>query len=107
MNGSQILGLLGTGLVAVAYVPQIKHLIKEHCSAGISVEAYSLWFAASALFLTHAMMIRDLVFIFVQVLNLVAISIVVIFATKYKEQLCLIHLEAHLNQLHQKDEPRP
>ena len=106
MNGSQILGFLGTALVAVAYIPQIKHLMKEHCSAGISVKAYSLWFAGSALFLTHAMMIRDLVFIFVQVLNLVAISIIVIYAKKYEEQLCLTHLEAHLKQLHQ-DEPRP
>ena len=100
MNGSQILGFLGTGLVAVAYIPQIKHLMKEHCSAGISVKAYSLWFAASALFLTHAMMIRDLAFIFVQGLNLVAISIIVICAKKYEGQLCLTHLEAYLKQLH-------
>jgi len=36
MNPSQVLGFLGTGLVAMAYIPQIRHLIKEHCSAGIS-----------------------------------------------------------------------
>jgi PQ loop repeat len=33
MTTTQILGLVGTGLVIVGYVPQIVHLIKEHCTA--------------------------------------------------------------------------
>jgi PQ loop repeat len=39
MRLSQLLGLAGTGIVAAAYIPQIRHLIKEHCSAGISMIA--------------------------------------------------------------------
>lgn len=96
---SQLLGFLGTGIVAVAYIPQIHHLVKEHCSAGISINAYGLWFCASALFLMHAAMIRDLVFIVVQIVNLVAILAIVVCAKKYERQMCLTHLhEAHTKQ---------
>jgi uncharacterized protein with PQ loop repeat len=51
MTATQILGFLGTGLVIVGYVPQIVHLVKERCTAGISISAFSLWCAASLLFL--------------------------------------------------------
>lgn len=95
MDVSQILGLLGTVLVAAAYVPQIHHLLKEHCSAGISIRAYALWFLASALFLTHATMIMDVVFIGVQLINLVAICIIVCYAKRYERQIC----ESHLHEL--------
>jgi uncharacterized protein with PQ loop repeat len=89
---SQILGLAGTGLVAVAYVPQVHHLIREHCSAGISIKAYALWFLASVMFLIHAALIADSVFIGVQFVNLLAISIIVIYAKRYEHQVCTTHL---------------
>jgi uncharacterized protein with PQ loop repeat len=98
MNLTEILGFVGTGLVAVAYIPQIRHLIKEHCSAGISVKAYVLWFMASVLFLIHAAMIIDTVFIVVQLLNLVAIYIIVISARRYEKQVCATHLAVRLPQ---------
>lgn len=85
-------GFIGTALVIIAYVPQIHHLIKEHCSAGISIRAYGLWFLASLLFLVHASMIRDAVFILVQVVNLVAICVIVICCRRYEKQMCLTHL---------------
>lgn len=66
---SQWLGFLATGIVAAAYIPQIRHLLKEHCSAGISMNAYGPWCIASVLFLIHAAMIRDLVFDFVQIVG--------------------------------------
>jgi uncharacterized protein with PQ loop repeat len=96
MNLPQILGFVGTGLVAVAYIPQIHHLIKEHCSAGISIKAYALWFLASVLFLIHAAMIMDAVFIAVQAVNLVAICIIVICAKRYEMQVCKTHLATHM-----------
>jgi uncharacterized protein with PQ loop repeat len=96
---SQILGFLGTGIVAAAYIPQIHHLVKEHCSAGISVHAYGLWCVASIFFLIHATMIRDVVFVFVQIVNLVATLAIVIFVRRYDHQMCLTHLhEAHAKQ---------
>jgi uncharacterized protein with PQ loop repeat len=88
---SQLLGFLGTGIVAAAYIPQIHHLVKEHCSAGISMNAYALWGVASTLFLIHAAMIRDVVFVFAQIVNLVAILAIVICVRKYERQMCLTH----------------
>jgi uncharacterized protein with PQ loop repeat len=89
MKLSQILGLAGTSIVAAAYIPQIRHLIKEHCSAGISIRAYSLWFLGA--FLAYAGMIRDIVFIIAQVLNLVAICAIVIYARSYENKFCIMH----------------
>ena len=54
MTTTQILGFVATGLVIVGYIPQIVHLIKERCTAGISISAFSLWCTASLLFLIHA-----------------------------------------------------
>jgi uncharacterized protein with PQ loop repeat len=91
MRLSQLLGLAGTGIVAAAYIPQIRHLIKEHCSAGISIRAYSLWFVGALFFLAYAAMIGDLVFILAQVVSVAAICVIVIFARRYENQFCLLH----------------
>lgn len=90
---SQLLGFLGTVIVASAYIPQIRHLVKEHCSAGISMNAYSLWCVASILFLIHAAMIHDVVFVLVQVVNVSAIVAIVVCVKKYERQMCLTHLQ--------------
>ncbi len=92
MSLSQSLGFVGTGIVAAAYIPQIHHLVKEHCSAGISKSAYTLWCAASILFLIHAGMIRDVVFVVVQIVNLTAIVAIMICVKKYERRMCLTHL---------------
>lgn len=42
MTTTQILGFVATGLVIVGYIPQIVHLIKERCTAGISISAFSV-----------------------------------------------------------------
>jgi uncharacterized protein with PQ loop repeat len=95
----QLLGFLGTGVVAAAYIPQIHHLVKEHCSAGISMNAYALWWVASILFLIHAAMIRDVVFVFAQIVNLAAIVVIAVCVKKYARQMCLRHLhEARTNR---------
>src|SRR6202521_5711409 len=91
MQFSKIMGFSGTCIVAAAYIPQIRHLIKEHCSAGISIRAYSLWFLAALFFLAYAGMIGDIVFIIAQVLNLSAICAIVIYAKRYENGFCLMH----------------
>ena len=95
MTMSQILGFVGTGLVVAGYVPQIIHLIRERCTAGISVPAFSLWCGASFLFLIHAVVIRDAVFVGVQTVNVAASGLIVWFCIRYKEEVCSIHREAH------------
>ena len=91
MRLSQILGFVGTCIVAAAYILQIRHLIKEHCSAGISIEAYTLWFLGALFFLAYAGMIKDVVFIVPQILNLAAICAIVIYARRYENKFCTMH----------------
>ena len=95
MTVSQIVGFVATGLVIVGYVPQIHHLIKERCTAGLSTPAFVAWSLASLLFLIHAALIRDVVFIGVQVVNLVAGGIIVAFCKTYNGQVCAYHLRAY------------
>jgi uncharacterized protein with PQ loop repeat len=92
---SQIVGLAGTGLVIAGYLPQIHHLVKEQCTAGLSLPAFAVWSLASLLFLIHAALIRDLVFVAVQVVNLVAGGVIVAFCKRYDGQVCAYHLGAY------------
>jgi len=87
----EIIGFIGSGLVIWAYVPQIRHLIQEHCSAGISRRAYILWFTSALLILIHAAAIRDIVFIFLQTVNAFLTFVILIFANKYKNGICPAH----------------
>ena len=95
MSATEILGFVGTGLVIVGYVPQIVHLVKERCTAGISVPAFFLWCAASLLFLIHAVVIRDAVFLVVQAVNLVAGGLIVAFCKRYEGEVCPFHRNAY------------
>jgi uncharacterized protein with PQ loop repeat len=91
MKWAEMVGLAGTGIAALAYIPQIRHLIKEHCSAGISIRAYSLWFLGALFFVTYAVVIRNAIFITAQVLNLASICVIVIYARRYQNGLCPLH----------------
>lgn len=88
---SALAGFIGTTLVIVAYVPQIHHLIKERCTAGISVRAYWLWFVAALLLLVHAAGIGDPVFMLLQAYQLLACSLILYFCAKYKDSFCETH----------------
>ena len=88
---SQILGLIASALVLAGYVPQIHHLATEHCSAGISIRAFVLWTSASLLFLIHAFMIEDVVFMCVQLINLAAGCAIVVLSRRYQSKLCPAH----------------
>ena len=95
MTSTQILGFVATGLVIVGYIPQIVHLIKEHCTAGISISAFSLWYMASLFFLIHAVMIGDAVFIGAQTVNLLAGGLIVGFCKRYEGEVCPFHRTAY------------
>jgi uncharacterized protein with PQ loop repeat len=91
MTISQTLGAAATVLVAAGYVPQISHLIRERCTAGISVPAFSLWLTASALFLVHAVLIEDAVFVVAQSITFAAGGIIVALCKTYKGHVCPFH----------------
>ena len=54
MTTTEMVGFTGVGLAGIAYLPQITHLIKEHCSAGISRLAFGMWLVSSLLVTAHA-----------------------------------------------------
>ena len=95
MRISQILGFVGTVLVIAGYLPQIVHLVKQRCTAGISIPAFSLWCAASFFFLIHALVIRDPVFVAVQTVNVVAGGLIVVFCKRYQGEVCPWHRHAY------------
>ena len=85
------IGFIGTILAAVGYLPQIVHLAREHCSAGVSIKAWCLWILSSVLIATHAFAVFDLVFIALQVVNIVAIATVIVLARRYEGMFCRSH----------------
>ena len=95
-NLLSVIGYVGTGLVIGAYFPQIWHLWTGHCSAGISERAYAIWALASALFLGHSIIIGDAVFMVTQLVNIVALAIILVLARRFRNQICA----AHARQLH-------
>ena len=102
-NLLSVIGYIGTGLVIGAYAPQISHLWTEHCSAGISERAYALWVLSSAVFLGHSITIGDPVFMVTQLVNIVALAIILVLARRFRNQICT----EHARQLHIREEGKP
>lgn len=92
LRASELAGFIGAGIAGAAYVPQIWHLIRAHCSAGISRVAFGAWLMASLLITSHAVAIGDAVFVLLGVVQLVATILVLAFATKYEGSYCATHL---------------
>lgn len=91
MDITEVLGMAGALIAVAAYFPQIIHLIRERCTAGLSRAAFSLWFLSSFLITIHAFSIRDTVFISLGVAQLVLIALILYYCTRYKGLLCPTH----------------
>jgi lipid-A-disaccharide synthase-like uncharacterized protein len=87
----QWLGFLGMGLVIVAYVPQIVHLVRARCAAGVSLWAYLVWSVSAALLLAYAITTRDPVFIALQAYQLLALTSIYLLLRRHKGQPCDVH----------------
>jgi lipid-A-disaccharide synthase-like uncharacterized protein len=90
----QVLGILGVAISVAAYVPQVVHLWREGCSAGVSSRAWAMWLVSSVLILALALHQREPVFIALQVINLASITVTLLLARKYRGMVCEFH--AHL-----------
>ena len=88
---SELIGLSGASLAGYAYLPQIRHLIREHCSAGISRGAFSLWLLASVLMTIHALLLPAAVFIVLGVIQIGAIAVILVFSARYRGLACPTH----------------
>ena len=85
------LGFAGIALCILAYLPQVIHLIKERCSAGLSAGAYCTWGVSAMLLLSYAITRRDPVFIALQTYHVGATAVIFYFCIKYKGRLCEKH----------------
>jgi hypothetical protein len=95
LTATEIAGFVGAGLAGAAYVPQISHLIRARCSAGISRLAFEVWLLASLLTTARAIAIQAGVFIALGGIQIVATALVMLYATRYKNTPCSVHLAAH------------
>jgi uncharacterized protein with PQ loop repeat len=89
---TEIAGFAGAGLAGGAYVPQISHLIRARCSAGISRLAFEIWLLASLLTTARAIAIHAGVFIALGGIQIVATTLIMFYAARYKDTSCPIHL---------------
>ena len=90
----EILGIAGITISVLAYLPQVIHLIREHCSAGVSRRAWAMWIVSSLLIGVLALHRRDPVFVLLQLSSLTSASLIVFFASRYAGLVCPTH--AHL-----------
>jgi uncharacterized protein with PQ loop repeat len=88
---TEIAAFIGVALAAGAYVPQIVHLVREHCAAGISRFAFCAWLLASILMTSHAVAAREAVFIALGIVQIIATAIVLFYAKRYPTSFCAGH----------------
>jgi PQ loop repeat len=92
LTATEIAGFVGAGLAGAAYIPQISHLIRARCSAGISRLAFEVWLLASLLTTARAIAIHAGVFIALGGIQIVATALIMLYAAQYKGAPCSVRL---------------
>lgn len=92
LRATELAGFTGALLAGAAYIPQIRHLVRERCAAGISRSAFYVWLAASLLLLTRAAAIRASVFIALGFIQVGATAVICLYAKMYEQSRCASHL---------------
>lgn len=87
----EAMGMLGIGLSVAAYLPQMIHLAKEHCSAGVSVGSWMMWLVSSVLVGSLAVYRQDYVFIALAASSLLSSGIILTLAHRYQGLACETH----------------
>jgi lipid-A-disaccharide synthase-like uncharacterized protein len=87
-------GVAGIAISMLAYLPQVVHLAKEHCSAGVSSRAWTMWLVSSLLVGALAVHRHDAVFILLQVSSLTAAAVILYLGHRYRGLVCEAHLHA-------------
>jgi uncharacterized protein with PQ loop repeat len=88
---TEIAGYTGAALAGAAYVPQIAHMVRERCVAGISRPAFLVWFVASALILVRAVATDEMVFIVLGSLQTGATGFISAYVTMHRGGYCASH----------------
>ena len=100
----EFLGVAGIAISMLAYLPQVVHLAREHCSAGVSRRAWAMWLVSSLLVGTLAVHRGDLVFILLQISSLTSAAVILTLAHRYRGMVCEVHALRPLPR--QPDRPR-
>lgn len=87
------IGFLGVALSVAAYMPQLVHLAREHCSAGVSTRSWTMWLVSALLVGSVAVSRRDPVFIIFQLCSLASAGAILFMARKYRGMACGSHTE--------------
>jgi uncharacterized protein with PQ loop repeat len=92
----EILGVAGIAISVLAYVPQVVHLGRERCSAGISRRAWGMWLASGLLIGALAVHRRDPVFVLLQITNLTSTAVILFLSWRYRGMVCEAHAYARV-----------
>src|SRR5499427_9646862 len=92
LTATEIAGFIGAGLAGAAYVPQISHLVRARCSAGISRLAFAVWLLSSVLITARTIAIGAGIFIVLGGIQIVATALIMLYAVRYKDTSCPSHL---------------
>ncbi|MGZ4315295.1 MAG: PQ-loop domain-containing transporter [Gaiellaceae bacterium] len=87
----EILGVSGIAISMLAYLPQVVHLWREHCSAGVSGRAWAMWLTSSVLVGALAVHRGDVVFVMLQASSLTSAAVILLLARRYRGLVCEIH----------------
>ena len=87
----ELVGVLGILISVLAYLPQVIHLAREHCSAGVSGRAWAMWLVSSVMIGALAVHRHDPVFMLLQVSTLSSAAVIVFLARRYRGMICATH----------------
>jgi lipid-A-disaccharide synthase-like uncharacterized protein len=90
----ELVGVFGIVISVLAYLPQVVHLARQHCSAGVSGRAWSMWLASSVMVGVLAIHRHDPVFILLQVSTLLSATVIVVLVHRYRGMICETHARA-------------
>jgi lipid-A-disaccharide synthase-like uncharacterized protein len=87
----EILGVVGIAISMLAYLPQVLHLGREHCSAGVSGRAWTMWLVSSLLIGALAVHRHDPVFVLLQISSSTAAAVILFLSHRYRGMVCEYH----------------
>jgi uncharacterized protein with PQ loop repeat len=87
----ELLGVAGIVTSVLAYLPQVVHLARQHCSAGVSGRAWAMWLASSLMIGALAVHRHDPIFVLLQVSTLLSATVIVVLVRRYRGMICLTH----------------
>jgi uncharacterized protein with PQ loop repeat len=87
----EIVGTAGIAISILAYLPQVIHLARERCSAGVSIRAWAMWLVSSVLIGALALHRHDPVFVLLQLSSLTSAAVILFLGHRYRGLVCAAH----------------